>query len=354
MNKQSVILRRRTLPSGRESLYLSVYRHGVREYEYLHLFIEPGEGKAIKEKNRQTMLLAETIRAKRLVEVQNDEYGLHKHVPVPLVQYVQRIADGKKESSRKRYNAMLNLLKGYVKVSMMVEDVTAKWFMGFMAYVEKQGLATNTVAVYLATLRFCINQAYREGLLQSNPVAAVKCSGWEETERTYLTADEVRRLAQTPCKSEVTKRGFLFGCLTGIRHCDITRLTWGDVHDQGGRTRIIFRQAKTKGQEYLDINAQAATLMGERGAADERVFPMPPENTFRRALFQWAEDAGITKHVTFHASRHTFAVMMLELGTDIYTVSKLLGHREITTTQVYARLLDRAKQEAVDKIPNIL
>ena len=64
--------------------------------------------------------------------------------------------------------------------------------------------------------------------------------------------------------------------------------------------------------------------------------------------------AGIKKHITFHSGRHTFAVMMLDLGTDIYTVSKLLGHREIGTTQIYAKVLDKNKQAAVAKIPSIL
>lgn len=63
--------------------------------------------------------------------------------------------------------------------------------------------------------------------------------------------------------------------------------------------------------------------------------------------------AGIHKDITFHCGRHTFAVMMLDLGTDIYTVSKLLGHRELSTTQIYAKVLDKNKQAAVAKIPDI-
>jgi integrase len=137
-------------------------------------------------------------------------------------------------------------------------------------------------------------------------------------------------------------------------HCDIRSLTWGDVHDQDGYTRIIFRQRKTKAQEYLDISAQAATLMGERGHDDEPVFPLFSWHSVRKHLLAWVNRAKINKHVTFHSSRHTFAVMMLSIGTDIYTVSKLLGHRELSTTQVYAHVLDKAKREAVDNIPDLL
>ena len=203
-------------------------------------------------------------------------------------------------------------------------------------------------------MRYIINQAHREGLLPTNPIANIKGVGYEETNRTYLTADEVRKLAATPCENEVTKRSFLFGCLTGMRHCDIRALTWADVHDQDGYTRIIFRQRKTHGQEYLDISAQAASLMGGQGSDTDAVFHLMSWSSVRKQLISWGKRAKIGKHVTFHTSRHTFAVLQLEVGTDIYTVSKLLGHRELSTTQVYAKVIDKAKREAVDRMPNLL
>ena len=70
-------------------------------------------------------------------------------------------------------------------------------------------------------------------------------------------------------------------------------------------------------------------------------------------LHKWVEQAGISKHVTFHTARHTHATMMLTLGVDLYTVSKLLGHTNIQTTQIYAKLVDESKKKAIDLIPNI-
>lgn len=339
------------MPSGNISLYLDIYQKGVRSYEYLHLYLSPD--KKDKEKNRETMMLADAICAKRLVEVRNGQYGFKTTQATPLRDYVQRIIDTKKGSTQRRYDALNNILQGYCRPSMMLTDITPAWFTGFLTHLGKRGLAPNTMAVYVATMRYIINQAHREGLLPTNPIANIKGVGYEETNRTYLTIDEVRKLANTPCPNEVTKRAFLFGCLTGLRNCDIRALTWADVHEQDGYTRIIYKQLKTHGQEYLDISAQAASLMDTRGRDADAVFPLMSWHAVRQQLLAWAKRAKIAKHVTFHTSRHTFAVVMLGV-TDIYTVSKLLGHRELSTTQVYAKVLDKAKREAVDSMPNLL
>ena len=340
------------MPSGNISLYLDIYCKGVRNYEYLHLYLSPN--KKDKEKNRQTMMLAEAIAAKRLVEVRNGQYGFKTVQAIPLREYVQRIIDTKNGSTKRRYDALDNILAEYCRQSMLLTDITPAWFSGFLTYLNKQGFAPNTMAVYVATMRFIINQAYREGLLPTNPIANIKGMGYEETNRTYLTIEEVRKLAETPCPNEVTKRAFLFGCLTGMRNCDIRSLTWADLHQQDGYTRIIYRQAKTHGQEYLDISAQAASLMGVHGRDNDAVFPLLCWHSVRNHLTAWVKRAKISKHVTFHTSRHTFAILMLGIGTDIYTVSKLLGHRELSTTQIYAKVLDKAKRDAVDKMPNLL
>ena len=122
----------------------------------------------------------------------------------------------------------------------------------------------------------------------------------------YLTLEEVKKLSQTECEYPKIKRAFLFSCLTGLRRSDILKLTWGEVHQQGDFTRIIFRQKKTGGQEYLDITQQAAELMGERGKPNDKVFTdiYSPTCT-NEAIKKWVLRAGINKEITFHSFRHS-------------------------------------------------
>lgn len=116
-----------------------------------------------------------------------------------------------------------------------------------------------------------------------------------------------------------------------------------------------FSVKKTRGQEYIDINPQAVVVMGERRGANDNVFENFPESSYDAYnLRRWLERAGITKKISFHCARHTFAVMMIDLGADIYTVSKLLGHKSIKTTQIYAKILDKKKQAAAMLIPQII
>ena len=122
--------------------------------------------------------------------------------------------------------------------------------------------------------------------------------------------------------------------------------------------RIIFKQQKLQNKgnalQYLDLPDSAVRLMGERQEATMRVFKGLKYSSYTNvALLQWALKAGITKHVTFHAGRHTFAVNQLDRGVDIYALSRLLGHSELRTTEIYADTLDRRRVDAMRSFPDI-
>lgn len=374
--KEPIRLRQRTLANGNISLFLDMYRDGKRSYEFLKLYLVPERTREDKEQNRQTMQLAQSIKAQRIVEMQNGEFGFKSKFAEDTLffEFYRAMCEARhgEESNGNWgnwYSALKHLQRYEHNERITFAEITPAWVQGFKDYLEtaaytndghyaKDGivrkLSRNSKVSYFNKLRACLNEAFERRIIAYNPMRGIDNFKAEEGKRMYLTIDEVRKLAQTPCRSEEVKTAFLFSCLTGLRRSDIAKLTWGEVYHQSGFTRIIFRQKKTGGQEYLDITTQAAALMGERGADDERVFKWfnSPSST-NDIIRVWVANAGINKDITFHCGRHTFATMMLDLGTDLFTVSKLLGHADISTTQIYAKVLDKAKQAAVAAIPDV-
>lgn len=376
--KEPVRIRRKTLANGNVSLYLAIYINGRREYEFLKLYLIPEKTKADKERNKQTMALANSIKAQRTVDIQNGAHGFKTDYKEQTLfyDYYNALTEKRKKKESKgnfcNWASCLRHLKKYdPRPSLSFADITPKWVQGFYDYLEnraeafgcdnrkrlnKRPLSQNSKQSYFNKLRACLRQAYEDGIIRTNPMRGILGFSTQEGTREYLTLDEVRAMAAADCDYPEIKRAFLFSCLTGLRRSDVEKLTWGEVTELDGRTRLIFRQKKTGGQEYLDITHQAAELIGGRGKAkaSDHVFGdiRYPADT-NASLRIWALRAGIDKHISFHVGRHTFAVLMLTLGTDIYTVSKLLGHRELKTTQIYAKIVDAKKQEAVDNIPKI-
>jgi integrase len=375
--KEPVTLREREMPSGNKSLYLDIYRNGKREYEYLKLYLVPAKTPSDKVQNKETLATAQAIKAKRQIELQNGEYGFTSQfkADTPFLNYYRKMCEERQGTPESRGNwgnwySCLKHLERYCTEKTTFKDVTTDWIDGFKDYLdnaakdaykrknndlaEAKPLSQNSKASYFNKLRACINKAFEDRIIPINPLRGVSGFKDEETERIYLTFDEVKKMAKTECKYPALKRAFLFSCLTGIRKSDIEKMIWSEVQTLGDQTRIIFKQKKTGGQEYLDINEQAKVYLGDRRKNTDRVFAGFKYNSQTLLeLRRWALISGITKDVTFHAGRHTFAVMMLDLGAEIYTVSKLLGHKELSTTQIYAKVLDKKKQEAVNLIPSI-
>lgn len=209
-------------------------------------------------------------------------------------------------------------------------------------------ISPNTASTYFSVFKAVLKQAFIDGYLTTDLSAKAKCIQGRESRREYLTVEELNTLARTPF-DPIVKRAALFSALTGLRHSDIQKLTWAEIEEFNGGYRLNFTQQKTKGVEYMPISKQAYQLCGERKDDELLVFAgLPDPSWISKPLERWIKQAGITKHITFHCFRHTFATLQLASGTDIYTVSKLLGHTNVKTTQVYAKVVDEKKEKATE------
>ena len=169
------------------------------------------------------------------------------------------------------------------------------------------------------------------------------------TMREHLSQEELIWLAETPCEEDVLKRAFLFACLTGLRKSDIRQLTWQQIQPYtNGKMFVTTRMQKTKQIVHNPISDEAYGLLGER--CEGLIFDGFKDKMLQGPLKRWLLAAGITKKITFHCTRHSFGSLHVEMGTDMAVIQAYMGHKNITTTQIYSKMAAQQMCEVVDKI----
>lgn len=264
------------------------------------------------------------------------------------------------ESIKVNWNRVYELIKIFAESdNVPFSNIDLRFIENFKQFMltapqggKKSGtVSRNTAATYFSIFKAALKQAFVDGYLTVDLSAKVKGIPEQESRREYLTIEELNQLASTECDNPIIKRAALFSALTGMRHVDIQKLKWKEVVKDADHWRVNFTQQKTKGVEYTPISEQAYQLCGERQDDDRFVFEgLPSPSWISKPLERWIKSAGITKHITFHCFRHTFATLQLANGTDIYTVSKMLGHTNVRTTQIYTKVVDEKKESAADAI----
>ena len=209
-------------------------------------------------------------------------------------------------------------------------------------------MMATTANNHLNKLKAVLRMAYEEGLLREDIAKKLVRPKGHGNKREYLTREELVSLAKAECKSDVLRRAGLFSCLTGLRLSDCILLRWENVKKSNDGWVLDITTKKTGTEAVLPISDEALSLCGDRG--EGRVFEGLTPSVVALNLKDWVKNAGITKHITFHCFRHTFATLQLAGGTDIYTVSKLLTHSSLATTQVYADVVNELKRDAASRI----
>ena len=350
------------------SLYLDYYHKGKRRYEYLQLYLTPKPEKGRltklqKDENKANLALAESIRAKRHLEIQNGIYGFQDKGKMKgsFLRYFEYLTEKRKNSTGNHGNwySTLKHLKSFVKTDITFAQINQRWLEDFKDFLKndartpgKTKLSQNSQSSYYNKVRAALRKAFKDGIITKNPAEEIEGIKPGDTQREFLTLDELQSLVKAECEIPIMKQAFLFSALSGLRWSDIQKLTWSDVqHSKEIGHYIRFKQKKTKGAETLPISDQALEFLGTRASPTDKVFIGLKYSTWNNIkLQQWVMRAGITKSISFHCARHTYATLQLTLGTDIYTVSKLLGHKDLKTTQVYAKIIDEKKREAANKI----
>ena len=382
--KEPVKLKQRVLKDATISLYLEISTNGIRRYETLRLYLVKERTKADRQSNIRNMELAEAVRAKRVVELRNSKYGFtnYEDGKGDLLEYmVHHAARVTKHgvTTSKRARVVAELLRKYAGCdTLSFNRANNKNFIeGFISFLYKyksfgggcirekykraKPLSEGTVHEYFKVFECILIKAVKEGIIPNNEAERINKNMKPKRirpERNYLTKEELQKLIDTSYgrTRNPARNMFLFGCATGLRFSDIVSLKWSNIFISNGRTWVDKKQIKTDHTVTFPLSAMALRLLPKRREGDNGfVFKHTPTNNDTNTfLRRWAARAGIKKDFTFHASRHTFATLILSEGADLYTVSKLLGHKDIESTQIYAKVVDESKNKAVDLLPDFL
>ena len=373
-----ITLKEKILNTGKISLYLEYYkgstidangkRKHLRTQEYLKIYLHQNpKSTTEKNENKENLKLAENILAIRKTDYIQGKFEMKSTTKVKrsFLSYFSEMVDDREinysADNYGNWKSAFAHLKKIVPPSLTFDDIDENFVKKVKEYFDSKALtksnlplSQNSKVSYFNKFKACLRKAFEDGYLSVNYSVKVKSFEQAESQREYLTFNELQSLAKAGCKYQNLKKAFLFSALSGLRWSDIQTLTWSKVRDEGEFTKVNFRQEKTDGVEYLYISEQARQLLGERKHPQERVFVgLKYGMTYNTELVRWCNRAGIPKHITFHCARHTNAVLLLENGADIYTVSKRLGHRELRTTAIYARIVDKKNKEAAGLIPEL-
>ena len=361
---------------GEISLYLEIYKgtvktedgktKAIRDYEYLDLYLKDNpQTKQERQTNKETLELAKSIKAKRELEIKNGQYGFKRSGSsnADFMEFFRGLRDQREgnENTYNNWDSTYKHFKEFIGSESLpfrrVDEKLCKEFMEYLINVKKtdgKPLATASVSSYYTKFRSALKTAVKKRYLSHNPASDVEAPTVKTPKREHLTVEELKAVSKAECRYPVLKNAFLFACLTGLRWSDVQKLVWSEIEQTEDGWKVVFHQKKTDGLQYIEIPDNAKQYLGVPKAPDARVFKGLKYSSYMNvALQRWMMDAGITKNITFHCARHTYAILQLQHGADIYTVSKLLGHKNLKTTQIYADIVDQKRKEAVNRLNQI-
>lgn len=377
-----VTLREKPISKGRKSLYLDFYpaithpqtgQSTRREFLKLYIF-EKARTTTDKQHNFETLKIAESIRQKKenllnkpeiYSQFEKEQLKIKELGETNFVEYFKKLANKRKSSNYDNWVSALHYLEAFTNGKLKFADLNEKLLEDFKIYLlttkskksKKTTLSKNSAVSYFNKVKATLKQAYVDGILQTDLNTKVKPIKAEETRRAFLTSEELNRLANTPIENKLLKRALLFSALTGLASKEIENLIWKDIiHIKDKGYLMLSKRQKTQTDNYLPISEQAYSLTeGNENPREmeqeKKIFDGLKYSAYQnKKISQWIKDAGITKKITFHNFRHTYATLQLFADANIVTISKMLGHKNLKTTMAYAKVVDEAKRKVVNNI----
>ena len=352
-----VSVREIALKEGGVSFSIDIYFKGQRQQVKTDIQAGRSEGREYKKARQQAEARAAELAAQLKIDPAAVFLGKERRGN-DFLEYFKKVMNDEKKSESSYRNALKHLRDFNGVKPLPMANICQTWAERFRAYVDGLSLKETTKQNYLLALKIILKRAAEENLIPDFS-RKIKQFGKNDVALKYLTVEQIKHLEATPCSLPAIKAAFLFSCFSGLRASDLEALKDGDIQQDGDRVTIRFKAQKTQRWERLTLGAQALKYLDEAKeqhkdgeTEDSRVFLLPSRAWSVKVVRAWGAAAGIPFNLGFHCGRHSFAVLSLQNGVDLYTLSKLMGHATISATQIYAKVVDETKTAAMDKLPS--
>lgn len=278
--------------------------------------------------------------------------------------FERMVSKGKRsQNTYNKYKTVYNHLNEFIKERYHREDLAFRELTSdfirefdFFLRIDKE-CTHNTVWVYTMPVIALADLAIKKGLIRQNPFEDYEIS-MEEIDRSYLLKENVEKLMllkPSKDKYEFVKDIFIFSCFTGLSYIDIQKLKWSNIQSFfDGHQWIISRRKKSDVASNVRLLEIPKRIIEKyRGLTrSDYVFPVPSNATCNSHIKKMIEEAEIVteQKITFHTARHTFATMFLTEGVPLESLSKMMGHKNISTTQIYAKITSQKISKDMDLV----
>ena len=253
-----------------------------------------------------------------------------------------------KDSTKRNHLTTISLLQSF-KPTIEFEDLTYNFVTDFEKFLYESGYQTNTVAKHMKHLKSFVNAAINKGYIDPNNYAFRRYKiKMKEGKHVFLLPEEMKKLEEVSLTGrnsclEHTLDAFLFCCYTGLRYSDFVNLNEKNIVKMDGKLWLIFDSVKTGTEVKLPLNllfeGKALTLLQKYQGKWSSFFSIKNNSSVNKELIRIGKLAKISKHFSFHSARHTNATLLIYKGANITTVQKLLGHKNLATTQIYGEVM---------------
>lgn len=250
------------------------------------------------------------------------------------------------ESTKKLHENTLKLLLEFNN-SIDIKDITTSFLYELEHFMTKKKFAINTIGRHMKVIKRYIRIALRKDLISKYPFNGYSIKS-SQSSLNFLSEKDLSLLEKYEPKEEEEKevlQAFLFSCYTGLRYSDVCRITKQDIQSLNRKKWIVMQMQKTN----REIRVPISTIFEGKGLKISKEIKRSRGYIFRfdnypkmsRKLKHIIKLSGIKKKITFHSARHTCATLLLYKGVNITTVQKILGHKSVKTTQIYAEITDQ-------------